>query len=453
MQPHAPKHEDLMSAPELPRDTLLAGKFRIERVLGQGAFGAVYAIRHELTRHRRALKLLHAQHRNDATVVQRFLNEASAAGRAGSPHLVEIFDAGTLETGEPYLVMELLDGETLGSMLSRCGPLAAGVAAQLVAQAAEGVAAAHRAGIIHRDLKPENLFVTQRENAAFVKLLDFGVSKFATDSGAGLHSTRGGACGTPFYMAPEQLQADRTLDARADVFALGVVLFECLTGEGPFEAASLEALAFQLVYGQPKRVESLRPDLPAELAAVVHRAIAQDRERRYPSARAFAQALAPFARRGDEPVQEVAAMARTLPSSYPPALGPELDDWAEGLGPRQPGRGMGRRRACAVAGALLACAFGAWSLTRHFTANSAGAARAVSASSPNRVVSPVRPTDATLGGSTTPPLPASDVPAAPARSVVPSLRRGVDSAAPLPTSAPRPTRARELGLAEENPYQ
>src|SRR5580693_5279811 len=149
--------------PLLPPGTLLAGKFRIERLLGSGAMGAVYAIHHEITRHKRALKLLHPEARMVPDLVRRFLNEASAAGRAGNPHLVETFDAGTLPTGEPYVVMELLEGETLGAVLRRERILDPSLAAELVAQAAEGMESAHRAGIIHRDLKPENLFVTTRD--------------------------------------------------------------------------------------------------------------------------------------------------------------------------------------------------------------------------------------------------------------------------------------------------
>jgi serine/threonine-protein kinase len=156
--------------------TVIADKFRIERRLGAGAMGAVYAVRHELTRHRRALKLLHPEAQTSPDLVRRFLNEASAAGRAGNPHLVETFDAGTLPSGEPYVVMELLEGETLQAALDRGGRLEVETAVEIVAQAAEGIDAAHRAGIVHRDLKPENLFLTRRDGAPFVKILDFGVS-------------------------------------------------------------------------------------------------------------------------------------------------------------------------------------------------------------------------------------------------------------------------------------
>src|SRR5580692_1369372 len=197
----------MTGSPLLPPGTLLAGKFRIERLLGSGAMGAVYAIHHEITRHKRALKLLHPEARMVPDLVRRFLNEASAAGRAGNPHLVETFDAGTLPTGEPYVVMELLLGETLGQALARERALSPGRAADIVAQAAEGIEAAHRAGIIHRDLKPDNLFITSLEGRPFVKILDFGVSKFlATRLGESSVGTRAGMVySSPAYMSPEQI--------------------------------------------------------------------------------------------------------------------------------------------------------------------------------------------------------------------------------------------------------
>jgi serine/threonine-protein kinase len=281
--------------PALPPGTLLAGKFRVERRLGAGAMGAVYAIVHELTRHRRAMKLLHPEAREVPDLVRRFLDEASAAGRVGNPHLVETFDAGLLPTGEPYVIMELLEGETLDALLSREGPLPVERAAEIVAQAAEGIDAANRAGIVHRDLKPANLFVTSARGKPFVKVLDFGVSKFATTTHVQLKTTQPGAVfGSPAYMAPEQMQGECEIDARVDVFALGVVLFECLTKALPYDAPTLQGLVARLVGGRPTAVASLRPDVPEALAQVVHRAVAQKREERYATAGALAEALADF---------------------------------------------------------------------------------------------------------------------------------------------------------------
>jgi serine/threonine-protein kinase len=273
---------------------LLGGKFRITRLLGAGAMGAVYAIDHELTRHKRALKLLHPSAQLVPDIVQRFLNEASAAGRAGNAHLVETFDAGMLPSGEPYLVMELLEGETLAAFVCRRHALDPPLAAELVAQAAEGIDAAHRAGIIHRDLKPENLFVTTRDGHPFIKIMDFGVSKFETGS-SGLHATQAGMMyGSPAYMSPEQFSGRVDIDGRTDLFSLGVVLFECLTGELPFEDSSIVGLMAKVFAGEMRPIALLRPGLPAALVEVVHCALAPDREKRFPTARALAEALAPF---------------------------------------------------------------------------------------------------------------------------------------------------------------
>jgi eukaryotic-like serine/threonine-protein kinase len=286
--------------PTLAPGTLIGGKFRIERLLGAGAMGTVYAIEHALTHHKRALKLLHPSVQNIPDIVGRFLNEASAAGRAGNAHLVETFDAGTLSTGEPYVVMELLEGETLGAVLDREKSLDASPAAELVAQAAEGMAAAHRAGIVHRDLKPDNLFVTARDGRPFVKIMDFGVSKFATGTSS---ATRAGMVyGSPAYMSPEQLTG-RDVDARTDVFALGIVLYQCLTGKLPFEGTTLEALIVNVTTGAPTPIDRFRADLPRSLVEVILGALVVDRDERLASAAALVEALAPF---------------RPSPSTFPP---------------------------------------------------------------------------------------------------------------------------------------
>ncbi len=279
----------------LPEGTLVAGKLRIVRLLGEGGMGAVYEVEHEFTKHRRALKLLHAEMRQHPGVVARFLREASAAGRIGNKHIIESFDAGTLDSGEPYLVMELLDGETLEAKLQRQRTLSLEEIADLIGQVCDGVQAAHNAGIVHRDLKPENLFTVQTSGGPLVKILDFGISKFdPTLTGARAVTREGSTLGTPYYMSPEQVNGDKELDARADVYALGVILYECASGRRPYEASALPKLSVLIHEGNATPLSELRPDLPKAFIDVVARAMAKDRNNRFASSAELGNALASF---------------------------------------------------------------------------------------------------------------------------------------------------------------
>ena len=296
--------------------TVLSGKFRIVRLLGEGGMGAVYEVEHLLTHHRRALKLLHPGVKELPEVVQRFFREASAAGRIGNPHIVETFDAGELASGEPYLVMELLSGEPLSKRIARKTRLELTDLASILLQVAEAVHAAHQAGIIHRDLKPDNIFIVDKDGQSFPKILDFGISKFTPGVTDGLDSmTREGSMlGTPYYMAPEQLIGVKDVDARVDVWALGVILYECAAGTKPFDADTLPQLALLVHQGQPVPIAQLRPDFPAEFAAIVEKAMARDRAHRTSTARELADALARFAS---------GTVAAVPPSNSVPAPAPQ----------------------------------------------------------------------------------------------------------------------------------
>lgn len=270
---------------------LVAGRLRIVRELGRGGMGAVYEVEHELTRHRRALKLLHPHMSALPQVVERFLREASAAGRIGNPHIVETFDAGRLDSGEPYIVMELLEGVCLSDYLAKHAPLNPDVACELLVQACDAIHAAHEVGIIHRDLKPENLHLSFSQGLSFVKVLDFGISKFDAElTGIKGVTLEGTPIGTPYYMCPEQFQGG-AVDRRSDVYALGVVLYECLTARRPFEPENLTHLIAMVLRGDYTPPSELQAGVPKALDGVVAKAMAVERDERYGTARELRHAL------------------------------------------------------------------------------------------------------------------------------------------------------------------
>src|SRR6187401_2004204 len=219
---------------------LIDDKYRIVRLIGEGGMGAVYEGENTRIRRRVAIKVLHGNVAGMADAVARFEREAQAAGRIGSEHIVEVLDLGALPDGDRYLVMEYLDGDGLGTRIKNRTHLTPAELCPIAFQLMEGLAAAHGAGIIHRDLKPDNVFLLRSRHGKqdFVKLLDFGISKFSALSGdSGFSMTRTGAVmGTPYYMAPEQAKGSRELDHRVDIYATGVILYEALTGQVPFNA-------------------------------------------------------------------------------------------------------------------------------------------------------------------------------------------------------------------------
>jgi serine/threonine protein kinase len=292
------------------------------RQIGFGGMGAVYEVEHALTKHRRALKLLHAEMAAIPAIVTRFLREASAAGHIGNPHVVETFDAGQLDGGEPYIVMELLEGKTLAELLEHSKALGLLETCEILTQACDGVAAAHQRGIVHRDLKPENLFLLKGARP-FVKILDFGISKFDPAlTGAQGITLDGSTLGTPFYMPPEQVRGEKSIDAQADIYSLGVILYECLAGARPFEADTLPHLAVLIAEGKyvPPRVK--RPELPSDVDAVVARAMASDRAYRYRSVDELRAALAALtntgARTGPASMNFGETLVAGSPGSAPP---------------------------------------------------------------------------------------------------------------------------------------
>ncbi len=269
-----------------------AARYRITRSLGEGAMGAVYEAEHVLIHRRVALKVLHAHVAERHDALRRFEREAQAAGRIGSPHIAEVLDMGELPDGARFMVMELLDGETLAQRVRWRGKLSPEEAVPIACQVLAGLGAAHAADIIHRDLKPANVFLVSTRGGDFVKVLDFGVSKFnalGDDMGA---TTPGTAVGTPFYMSPEQAKGSRHVDHRSDLYAVGVLLYECISGQVPFDGGTFNELIFRIVLESPPPLESFVPDLDPAFAAIVRKAMAREAEARYQSARELYEALA-----------------------------------------------------------------------------------------------------------------------------------------------------------------
>jgi serine/threonine-protein kinase len=277
---------------------VFAGKYVVEREIGAGGMGVVVAARHKQLGQTVAIKLLNVPSEVRPEAVKRFLVEAQAAARLRSEHVARVMDADVDDRGRHYIVMEYLQGADLGGLLEKTGPLPITDAVGYVMQACEGIAEAHANGIIHRDLKPENLFVTRRiDGSPLVKVLDFGISKMLSDDLRPQHSVTpsGALMGSPLYMSPEQLRVGSVVDARSDVWGLGVILYELVTNRIPFAGAELPQLIAAVLAGAPAPVESLRADVPPALAAVISRALAKAPEGRFANVGELALALAPWA--------------------------------------------------------------------------------------------------------------------------------------------------------------
>jgi serine/threonine-protein kinase len=255
----------------------------------------VFEGRHIESDRRVAIKVLNDQYRGDACIVKRFANEARAAMTLESPHIVSIETVGTLSAGLPFLVMEYLDGLDLYHVLENAGwRMSVEDALQLVDQVAQALEVAHAHGIVHRDIKPENVFVLQTEQGVLAKVLDFGLSRVPRAGDISSLTRTGTTVGTPHYMALEQLRGDRTIDGRADVYSLGVLTYELLSGHCPFEGTDLHEVMVRAAREVAPPLRTHRPDLPEGLLAAVAHAMERDRNKRCPSARAFRDAIRPF---------------------------------------------------------------------------------------------------------------------------------------------------------------
>ena len=299
MPPSPDPERSVPPPPAFRAGAILCGKYRIDRVVAEGGLGIVLAATHVQIGQRVAIKYLKPSAAAQKAVVDRFIREAQLASQITSDHVVRVHDVGTLDDGGPYMVMEYLEGVDLARVLD-AGPLPVRTAIDYVLQACDALAEAHAMGIVHRDLKPGNLFLAKRAaGSSIVKIIDFGISKMApsrSPSGTWEHVTTAGEIfGTPVYMSPEQLRSATSVDERADVWALGVVLHELLTGTMPFGGASVPQLCTSILSDPPVRLTSARPDASRELEAVILRCLEKDRNRRYRNVAELAQELAPFA--------------------------------------------------------------------------------------------------------------------------------------------------------------
>jgi serine/threonine protein kinase len=323
-------------APVSPGD-ILAGKYRVERILGAGNMGVVVAATNLALEQLVALKFMLPGKTQGPQQQERFLREARAAARLKSQHVAHVLDMGTLENGAPFAVMEFLEGQDLSALLEERGPRPVDEAVEYILQTCEAMGEAHAAGIVHRDLKPANLFLTQDVSGApCVKVLDFGISKLA---GALTLTQDTQTLGSPLYMSPEQMNAAKHVDARSDIWALGVVLYQLLANHPPFDADSMQELCVRVFLGQPTPLRQYRQDVPPELEAVILRCLEKDLDRRWPNVAELAAALAPYApvraRVYAERVTRVLGGKTPRGPSLPEAMPPKSSDQAP-PGEKQP---------------------------------------------------------------------------------------------------------------------
>lgn len=440
-----------------PGDRLL-GKFRIDRIVGQGGAGVVFAAHHELLDQPIALKLLLAEAGSETAL--RFVNEAKLAAKIHSEHVCRVMDVGMLESGLPYIAMEYLEGQDLDAVIE-VGAVPLARACDYVMQALEAVAQAHAQGIVHRDLKPSNLFLAKMpaREMPIVKVLDFGISKGDFLGGETDVTSSRAILGSPSYMSPEQIKNARTVDARADIWAVGVILYELTSGHPPFGGETVGEVFAKILEGEPISLRSVAPHLPEAFEAVVMTCLRRDREQRYASVAELADALAPFSSEsapelltsihGVSPLLLALAESTRQPKHEPtrnesksepkqvPATSATAAPWIEAREPK-PRRGKGR--ALLV---LVLTAFGGGGASVYYLGRAPNLASNVEAMASGAVAAGTAPIDSAAAGL----LPllgaAGTASAAPLVTPTPGevFDAAVESAAPDGNAAPAPADA------------
>jgi serine/threonine-protein kinase len=273
--------------------TLISGKYRLQRLLGAGSMGSVWAARNELTNRDFAVKFLLPELSQNEEALNRFFLEARACGQIRHPSIVDVYDMGQAEDGSPYLVMELLEGEGFDARISRQGFMRPVDVCRYIAIVSRGLDEAHTRGLIHRDLKPGNVFFAiDKSGEVFPKVLDFGISKETnSDRFDFVKTSTGAVLGSPAYMSPEQARGELDIDARTDIWALGVIMYEALTGQLPFDANNYNALMLCIIQTPHRPVHELAPAVPIELSALIDELLQKQRDKRVPSSGVLADRL------------------------------------------------------------------------------------------------------------------------------------------------------------------
>src|SRR5262252_3957165 len=294
----------------------LAGKYRIESLIKRGGMGAVYRGKHVLMDKTVAIKVLKPSLAGDDAVVARFSREAKAASRISHPHAVSVTDFGESENGVVFLVMEYLDGQTLKEVIKSDGPMTLARTTEIIRQVAGALDAAHEQGVIHRDLKSDNIMLSKTNGGEWAKVLDFGIAKIQQpEGGRDIDITAANlVIGTPQYMSPEQCSQSGPIDARSDVYSLGIIVYEMLAGRVPFTGESPTVIMMKQVQDEPPVITEARPDVPVAVAQIISRALAKTPADRFQSAGALSQALADVAA-----VSEEAAVLAGAPETVPNA--------------------------------------------------------------------------------------------------------------------------------------